>query len=185
MTATKKRFSVIVATLNSERTIEACLNSLRTQDYPQDCVEILLIDGGSTDQTRAIAKKYNCRILENPDVVPVAAKLIGMKEATGDYLMHLDSDEVLTSKRALEKRRAALDSSDKIVMVFSAGYRNPDKSAFVNQYINEFGDSPRAPRPPKDSCGCRTSSEPRRAPSVQEKEPSARVRWFQDVNQVF
>lgn len=140
MNKAKKRFSVIIATLNSERTIESCLNSLRSQDYPQEEVEILLIDGGSTDKTREIAQKYHCRILENPDVVPVAAKLIGMKEATGDYLMHLDSDEVLTSAHALTNRRLALESSDKIVMVFSAGYRNPEHSAFVNQYINEFGD---------------------------------------------
>ena len=42
--------------LNEERFIEACLESVRRQDYPPDRYEILVADGGSTDRTRAITR---------------------------------------------------------------------------------------------------------------------------------
>ncbi|MGE4131818.1 MAG: glycosyltransferase [Bdellovibrionales bacterium] len=129
-----------MATLNSERTIEKALAAIRAQDYPQDQVEILVVDGGSTDRTREIAKKFSCRILDNPKVEPVAAKIIGIREATGDYLVYHDSDEVMEDTGALQKRAAALFENPDVFAVFAEGYRTPTGLSFVNAYINEFGD---------------------------------------------
>ncbi|MGE0527839.1 MAG: glycosyltransferase [Bdellovibrionales bacterium] len=135
-----KSFSVIMATFNSERTIEAALRAIRNQDYPQDRVEILVVDGGSTDATREIAARYECRIIDNPRVDPVNAKLIGLREAKGDYLMHVDSDEILIRRDTLKKRLAAFRSASNIVMVFGSGYLNPPGACFAARYINEYGD---------------------------------------------
>jgi len=136
----REKFSIITATFNSARTLEKCLAAIRAQTYPQELVEILVVDGGSTDTTREIAKRFNCRILDNPRVEPMTAKLIGLREATGDYLMHVDSDEVLASPRALEKRRAAMQENQGVTMVFSTGYANPAGAPFAARYINEYGD---------------------------------------------
>ena len=57
--------SVIIPTYNSEETLEKTLTSLRMQTIPQEQMEILIIDGGSTDSTLEIAKKYNTIILDN------------------------------------------------------------------------------------------------------------------------
>lgn len=135
-----KKFSIVVATLNSERTLEKCLQALRAQDYPQTLLEIMVIDGGSKDRTREIAELYGCRILDNPQVVPVTAKVIGLREATGDYLMHVDSDEVLLDSQAIAKRARAFADNSAVTMIFSTGYTNPDNSSFAAHYINEFGD---------------------------------------------
>lgn len=64
-------------TYNSEGTLEESLKTIRNQDYDQNQIEILVIDGGSTDKTRAIAEKYNCRIINNPRKLPEIAKEIG------------------------------------------------------------------------------------------------------------
>lgn len=135
-----KKISVVIATLNSERTLGRCLEALRAQDYPQDCVDIMVIDGGSTDQTRAIARHHRCRIIDNPQVEPVSAKVIGMAEATGDYLLHVDSDEILLNPKALELRVRVFQDNPQVKFVVSSGYRNPQGCPFVNCYINEFGD---------------------------------------------
>lgn len=45
-------FSMIMPVLNSQRTIEKALSSIREQDFPQERIEILVIDGGSKDHTR-------------------------------------------------------------------------------------------------------------------------------------
>ena len=46
--------SVIVAMRNEEGFIKRCLNSLAAQDYPQELLEVLVLDGRSTDQSREI-----------------------------------------------------------------------------------------------------------------------------------
>jgi glycosyltransferase involved in cell wall biosynthesis len=136
----REKFSIITATFNSARTLEKCLAAIRAQTYPQDLVEILVVDGGSTDNTREIAQRFNCRIVDNPRVEPMTAKLIGLREASGEYLMHVDSDEVLASPHALEKRRLAFKDNRDVSMVFSTGYANPAGAPFAARYINEYGD---------------------------------------------
>ena len=51
--------SVVIATHNSSRTIGRCLQSIRSQRYPQDRIEIIIADGASTDTTRDIVSAYN------------------------------------------------------------------------------------------------------------------------------
>ena len=67
--------SVIMPAYNAERTIELALRSIRMQTIA-DQIEILVIDGGSTDATREIAQRYGATILENPHRLPEPAKLI-------------------------------------------------------------------------------------------------------------
>jgi cellulose synthase/poly-beta-1,6-N-acetylglucosamine synthase-like glycosyltransferase len=56
------KVSIIVASMNNESTIEDCLKALLEQNYPQDHIEIILMDGCSKDKTVEIAKKYPVKI---------------------------------------------------------------------------------------------------------------------------
>jgi cellulose synthase/poly-beta-1,6-N-acetylglucosamine synthase-like glycosyltransferase len=63
----KKKFpkvSFVIPALNAENFLPSCIISIRTQHYPQNKIEILIVDGGSTDRTLEIAKKYNAVILK-------------------------------------------------------------------------------------------------------------------------
>jgi glycosyltransferase involved in cell wall biosynthesis len=91
----KPNISIITATLNSGNILDDCLKSVRSQKYDQDKIEILICDGGSTDNTLQIAKKYNCRILNNPLKTAESGKAIGVKQAQGKYLIIIDSDNIL------------------------------------------------------------------------------------------
>ncbi|HUU58406.1 MAG TPA: glycosyltransferase, partial [Phycisphaerae bacterium] len=51
------RVSVIVPTLNEEKHIRACLDTLRAQDYDADRIEILIADGRSDDRMREIVRE--------------------------------------------------------------------------------------------------------------------------------
>ena len=53
-----EKVSVIVPILNEEKYIEKFLNSILEQDYPKENLEIILVDGMSTDKTREIIKSY-------------------------------------------------------------------------------------------------------------------------------
>ncbi len=85
------RTSVIIATYNEERYIERCLDSLLTQSFPQDELEILVVDGGSRDATWRILEEYarvhpQVRLFRNRKRIPAAADNIGIAEARGEFI---------------------------------------------------------------------------------------------------
>jgi len=127
-------------TLNSERTIRLALESISKQHFDQNLIEVLVIDGGSTDQTRSIALEYGCRIIENPLIQPECAKHAGILAAQGEYAIFLDSDEVFESKDAIRSRIEILRSRDDIKMVLTGGYTKPEGYSPINDYINTFSD---------------------------------------------
>ena len=51
--------SILIPTLNSAKTLRACLESIAMQDYPKDNIEIIIADGGSTDGTLEIISEFS------------------------------------------------------------------------------------------------------------------------------
>lgn len=88
--------SVICPIYNEEKYITQFLDSLLQQDYPKDDLEILLVDGMSTDRTREIVASYSKEypfivLLDNPDKIVPCALNRGVKVAKGDIIMRLDA----------------------------------------------------------------------------------------------
>jgi succinoglycan biosynthesis protein ExoA len=95
-----QRASVVVATYDEEQFIGNCLDSLLCQDYPLDRIEILVMDGGSSDRTRDIVHRYtadyaNIRLLENRRRHQTAAYNLGLRESTGQYVLILGAHSVV------------------------------------------------------------------------------------------
>ena len=132
--------SVIMPTYNSEATLALSLESLRRQSLRGAIVEVLVIDGGSTDKTRAIAAEFGCRIFDNPRTQPEYAKSIGITQALGKYAVFLDSDEVLCSDRSLEHKVAVLESHNAVRNVVTAGLKTPLGFSAISEYVNSFGE---------------------------------------------
>ncbi|MGW8288898.1 MAG: glycosyltransferase, partial [Candidatus Bathyarchaeia archaeon] len=85
------KVSILVATFNSELTIGDCLQSLFELNYPQELLEIIVVDGCSTDATREIAKKYPVKVVSEPLSAP-AAYNHAMKTVNSEVLGFVDSD---------------------------------------------------------------------------------------------
>ena len=88
--------SVICPIYNEEKYIGQFLDSLLTQDYPKDDLEILLVDGMSKDRTREIVAEYIAehpfiRLIDNPDKIVPYAMNRGIDAAKGDIIMRLDA----------------------------------------------------------------------------------------------
>lgn len=58
--------SVIIPVYNEERYIENCILSLLRQDYPKEKIELMFVDGNSTDGTKSIIDKYSAKY---PDLI--------------------------------------------------------------------------------------------------------------------
>jgi len=132
--------SVIIPTLDSGKTIEETLISLKKQSFDPSLIEVIVIDGGSKDKTLSIAINYGCTILKNKKKQQEYAKHIGLLNAKGRYLMFLDSDEVLESTFSLKNRLALFYKNKSVKILFSSGYKQPKKYSLTNDYINTFGD---------------------------------------------
>lgn len=88
--------SIILPCYNEARYIKQCLESVIAGNYPREKLEILVIDGISTDGTRDILEKFtddhpNIRIIDNPKRIKPIALNLGIHEANGDVLMRMDA----------------------------------------------------------------------------------------------
>jgi len=91
--------SIIIPCRNEEEFIGKCLDSIIAQDYPKDRIEILVIDGRSTDKTRENVKKYAqkypfIKVLDNPRKITPTALNIGIKRAKGEIIIRMDAHNV-------------------------------------------------------------------------------------------
>ena len=132
--------SIVIATFNSSRILRKPLEAIMKQSYPKESMEILIVDGGSTDDTKEIAAEYGCCVIDNPDTDPVSAKFLGIKKANGRYLMIIDHDEVLSNSHSIEERINALIEFPDCKVAELSGYRCPQGYAGLNEYVSEFGD---------------------------------------------
>ena len=85
------KVSIIIATLNNEQTIGQCLKAVCELNYPKDSLEIIVVDGCSTDSTIKIAEQYPVKVVSSPLNAP-AAYNYAMKIACNDVLGFVDSD---------------------------------------------------------------------------------------------
>lgn len=132
--------SIIIATFNSEKVLPRTLEAIRKQTYPQDRLEIFAIDGGSTDNTLEIAKKFDCTILNNPKTEPGHAKLLGFQQCSGKYLITIDHDEVMENKDSILLKVKAAEEHPECKVVMCSGYKRPADYPALNQYLSDFGD---------------------------------------------
>jgi glycosyltransferase len=89
------KVSIITAVLNGRDSIEECIKSVLSQTYPE--IEYIVIDGGSTDGTVDIIRKYEDRIASwssGPDAGLYAALNKGISRASGDVIGFLHADDI-------------------------------------------------------------------------------------------
>lgn len=131
---TKKDLAVafLIPTYNAAEFLGRCLESIRRLDYPQDRLEVLVADGGSTDNTISIANQYGATILENKKRTAEYGKKIAFDNSTAEVVVFLDADNVIASKDWLNKLLIPLDNPD-ITGVESNYLINSDFSS-LNKY---------------------------------------------------
>lgn len=89
--------SVVIPAYNAERTIERCLKSVLKQTYNN--IEIIVVNDGSTDSTMDILQKlikenFKLTIIDQENEGPSIARNTGIKNAHGEYIAFLDSDDI-------------------------------------------------------------------------------------------
>ncbi len=93
--ADPKFLSVVISTLNSADTLNYTLSSLLSNDFPRDHYEVIVVDGGSTDNTLDVCKSFQVEVLFCPKKGWGAALNLGVNKTRGDIVCITDSDVVV------------------------------------------------------------------------------------------
>ena len=108
------RYSIIVPVYNTEKYIDKCLKSIFSNTYKN--FEVIIVNDGSTDKTEDIINKYikkydNIIYIKQKNMGLSLARNNGVKKATGDYLLFIDSDDYV-EKNLLENINKNIDDLD-------------------------------------------------------------------------
>jgi glycosyltransferase involved in cell wall biosynthesis len=92
--------TVVILTLNEEKNLPGCLESVKAAD------ELLVVDSGSADGTVAVAEAARARVVSHPMKDFAEQHNFAASQATSEWVLHLDADERLTPELWAEIQRA-------------------------------------------------------------------------------
>ena len=130
------KISIITTCKNSYKFISYSLSSVASQTYKN--LEHIIIDGGSDDETLEIIKKHKVKkkIIITKKVSIYAGINIGIKKATGDYILILNSDDILDNKNTIKKIVEVINFEKKKIILGKVAYFN---NTNFNKIIRVYG----------------------------------------------
>jgi len=133
------KISIVMPVYNEEDKISSCLESIRNQDYPQENIEIVLVDDDSSDKTLEIAKNFNVKIIRNGKRDYDIGKSLGIKNSSNEYIMFLDADNILPSKDWFNKMVEPFQKDLDIVGAQPIWFTYNKKDSLSDRYATLFG----------------------------------------------
>ena len=107
-----KKFSLIIPVYNVEKYIKKCLDSVFEQSFKD--FEVIVVNDGTKDKSMDIVKNYDVQIINQKNMGLSEARNNGVKNAKGEYLLFLDSDDYI-EKDLLKKINESLNNNPDIV----------------------------------------------------------------------
>lgn len=122
--------SIIIPAYNAERVLPLCLSSLMPGLESGLIREVILVDGGSEDQTRRLAEGAGATVIAAPEKGRAAQLRHGAERARGDWLLFLHADTALSRDWA-ERAKAHVSDRPGHAAAFTLAYRSDDHMAKV------------------------------------------------------
>ncbi len=126
--------SIIIPAYNEEEFLQALLESIN--QHVEVPVEVIVVDNGSTDNTLTIAEKFNCITVNmGKKSFPSVVRNAGVLESTGDYLVFLDADIVITKQWA-DELKLLIERPETLTEKFITGasYHISQEPSWIEKY---------------------------------------------------
>lgn len=127
---------VIIPTFNSQRSLKRCLDGVFKQDYPWD-IKVTIIDGGSSDNTIEIAKKYELKVIVKEGMYGTGlngARHFGELITNAPFVWLIDSDNVLVENNVAKNLIKPFVKDPSIDIVYPSLSIDRDASGFNNWF---------------------------------------------------
>lgn len=146
--------TIIIPTLNEGKYISQTLQQLHDQTYPKNRMEIIVVDGGSTDSTFDIVSQWinksnlNIKVFQNTKRISSCARNIGISVAQGEYVLFIDAHVFIPSSQLIENMVRAAHYHNALVLGRPQPLNPPALSLFQSVVANvrgsKFGHSTRS-----------------------------------------
>lgn len=132
--------SIVIVNKNGGLKLEHALETIDSQSYPWSLIEILIIDGGSTDNSKELAKRYHTRFINggfhgNQE----ARRFVGAKEAKNEIIAWIDSDNYLPNNDWLQQMVEPFMENKEIFASETLRYAYQKNGSAFNRYCSLFG----------------------------------------------
>lgn len=132
--------SFVIPTLNEEKKIRECLSRIRMQQYDQNLVEIVICDGGSTDQTIQIAREFNSVIINNPLRSAETGLRLGADSASGAIITAFAADNLLVGLNWITRLVQSFNDLPDVTAIFPQVVIDPSDNTFSKYYTKIYCD---------------------------------------------
>ena len=142
------RISVITPSFNQGEFIEETIRSVLLQDYPD--LEYLILDGGSTDNSIEIIKRYSTWLtywVSEPDSGQSDAINRGLKRASGDFCTWINSDDMLCKNALIDHASQVGFDTDNVYVGISLYIESHRQNSFVPSRSSSLAGRSRPHRP--------------------------------------
>lgn len=141
------RFSIVVPVYNTEKYLKTSLDGIVAQTFED--YEVIIVNDGSTDNSLNIvntyAERYGFKVIDKPNGGCYRARVDGIMEGKGEYILNLDSDDCFSSNTVLEEldeRLHELDDPDILIYGYNEMTDNGEiKKTNLRKRASFAGDS--------------------------------------------
>ena len=131
----KLRFSVIMCAYNLEKIVATAINSVLEQRFKN--FELIIVNDGSADNTLSVLKRFEkkderVKVINNEKNIGLSAsRNKAIKEAKGEYIVHLDGDDTLYNKDTLKRIDSTIGDEDVDITYFGVQYVGGTNKAYL------------------------------------------------------
>lgn len=134
------KLSILMPILNEESNLPRCLAAIVAQNYPNEAIEILVADGGSTDRSLEILREFshvlNITVLDNSVRREAEwGKALAFESASGDYVLCVDADMWPSSPNLFTRLTEVLETRKDLAGV-AVGYHTSNELSIWSRYLS-------------------------------------------------
>jgi glycosyltransferase involved in cell wall biosynthesis len=142
MNTERPRVSFLVPTLNAAQLLPRALASIRRQAYSQSRVEIIVADGGSLDETRALAQRgFDARVIDNPNRLAEFGVKEAMLHSTSELVVVFAADNELVGDDWLDRVATRFERDDRLAAAYGRLVSGDDDPS-LNKYVELIQSDP-------------------------------------------
>jgi len=138
-------FSIVIPAFNAESNINGTLENILSYDFDKALFEVIVVNDGSTDKTKEVVDKFikdhpelNVRQISKKNGGVGSARNVGILEASGDYVLFLDSDDYL-STNALSELNKFIKKNPIQIVVYNLKYTRNNNQHWRHKLLHSTG----------------------------------------------